>query len=222
MLRLLADCIWTTIINTLQDSCWLKNVISIQCFCNQVNIFVEIVTKNVPDIILGPKFRDIVTNSEMAILSYFYHLKFLKVLTDFGSIRQINTARSLSNSASLKNIYWPRCGQTHRTESVLNPRGKWRYFTQTESVCCWDLGFFAAHRLFKLCFKVSMNCKHLLLVPTELKWETRNINGISFMFVLPFQKLLTFALYTLCEPPALIAELKPIHTPQTSGLLHSN
>lgn len=46
-----------------------------------------------------------------------------------------------------------------------------------------------------------MNCKHLLLVPTEPKWETRNVNGISFMFALPFQKLLTFALYTLCEPP---------------------
>lgn len=111
--QIVADSIWTTVSITLQDSWWWKCHLH-SMFLQSSKCFIEIVTKEVPDIIPRPKFQDFVTNSKTIILSCFYHLQFLRVLTDLGSIRQINTARSLSNSASLKDIYWPRCGQTRK------------------------------------------------------------------------------------------------------------
>lgn len=52
-------------------------------FLQSSKYLIEIVTKNVPDIILRPKFPDIVTNSKIAILSCF-HQQILKSSDKLG------------------------------------------------------------------------------------------------------------------------------------------
>lgn len=151
-------------------------------------------------------------------LRYFYCLKFLNRALKWVRCRHENKhSKEFSKQRQLKKYSLSKMWTD--VQGWLSPKA-------ADGKCLLSAFsvLFGAYRLPSLRFKVGVNGKHLLLVLTDPKWETSSINGISFTLARSHFKAAHFHfIHTVwTPPPPLIAELDPIYTSQTSGLLHSN